>query len=129
MPGGDSAVESGRELEEQVVEVATQLHLSCRRQVKVGKRIWGAERYIDVVVTEPQSRQSLGIECKYQGGQGSAEEKIPTTITDIDAWPIPGIVVIHGEGFSERMRAYLYSTGKVVDLEDLETWLTLFFSL
>jgi hypothetical protein len=129
MTGGSLAVESGRELEEQVVKVATKLGLLVRRQVKVGKRIWGADRYIDVVVTERESRQSLGVECKYQGAQGSAEEKIPTTIKDIEAWPIPGIVVIYGEGFSERMRAYLYSTGKVVDLEDLGTWLTLFFSL
>jgi hypothetical protein len=129
MAGGDYAVKSGRTLETQVIEVARRLGLLVRHQVKVGKRIWGADRHIDVVITEPESRQSLGVECKYQGSQGSAEEKIPTTINDIDAWPIPGIVVIYGGGFSDRMRAYLYSTGKVVDLEDLETWLTLFFSL
>lgn len=129
MPGGSVAVESGRQLEHQVIAIAARLGLQARNQVRVAKRIWGADRYIDVVVTEKESRQSLGIECKYQGSSGSAEEKIPTTIDDIEAWPIPGIVVIYGEGFSDRMRAYLYSTGKVIDLEDLETWLTLFFSL
>ena len=129
MAGGEVAVTSGNELEQRVVSLATRLGLQVRRQVRVGKRIWGADRYIDVVVTEKESRHSLGIECKYQGGSGSAEEKIPTTITDLAAWPIPGIVVIYGQGFSDRMRSYLYSTGKVVDLEDLPTWLTLFFSL
>ena len=56
-------------------------------------------------------------------------KKIPTTIKDIAAWPIAGIVVIAGQGFSENMRSYLYSTGKAVDVEDLETWLCLFFGL
>ena len=68
------------------------LGLKVRRQFKVGRRIWGAERIIDVVVTEPSSRRTLGIECKFQATKGTAEEKIPTQIQDINAWPIPGIV-------------------------------------
>jgi hypothetical protein len=129
MPGRDTAVNNGRELEFAVINIAESLYLQTRRQVSVGKRIWGAERKIDVVLRDPDSRKSLGIECKFQGTGGTAEEKIPTTIEDINAWPIPGIVVIHGEGFSSNMRSYLYSTGKAVDLEDLKTWLELFFGL
>ena len=129
MPGRAQAVYSGRELEDAVVLVGESLGLEARRQVKVGKRIWGAERRIDVVLRHPETRQTLGIECKYQSGGGTAEEKIPTTIKDIDAWPIRGLVVIEGEGFSDNMRSYLYSTGKAVDLEDLEMWLKLFFGL
>ena len=72
---------------------------------------------------------SLGIECKFQSGAGSAEEKIPATIEDIQAWPIRGIVVYAGEGFSANMQAYLLSTGKVVELDDLKTWLELYFGL
>ncbi|MCY3846920.1 MAG: hypothetical protein OXH69_25650 [Acidobacteria bacterium] len=75
------------------------------------------------------SGRSLGIECKYQGTGGSAEEKIPATIQDIAAWPIPGIVAFEGSGFSANMRAYLHSTGKAVAYEDLRGWLTLFFGL
>jgi hypothetical protein len=129
MPGRAQAVYSGRELEDAVVWVGESLGLEARRQVKVGKRIWGAERRIDVVLRHPETRQTLGIECKYQSSGGTAEEKIPTTIKDIDAWPIRGLVVIEGEGFSDNMRSYLYSTGKAVDLEDLEMWLKLFFGL
>ncbi len=129
MPGGAKAVASGKELEHAVAQIAEELGLYVRHQVKVGKRIWGSERRIDLVVTETDTRQSLGIECKYQGSFGTAEEKIPTTIDDISAWPIPGIVVISGAGFSANMRSFLYATGKVVDLEDVDTWLTLFFSL
>ncbi|MBN1565752.1 MAG: hypothetical protein JXA10_18055 [Anaerolineae bacterium] len=129
MPGRSQAVFSGRDSEDAVAQIAYSLGLTIYRQVKVGKRIWGAERRIDLIVQHPETRQTLGIECKFQGGSGSAEEKIPATVKDIEAWPIPGIVVIAGEGFSDNMRAYLYSTGKAVDLEDLEIWLRLFFGM
>jgi hypothetical protein len=129
MPGRDQAMRSGSDLESAITDIAANLGLEARRQVKVGKRIWGAERRIDVVLRNLETRQTLGIECKAQSTGGTAEEKIPTTIQDIQAWPIPGIVVIAGEGFSHNMRSYLYSTGKAVDLEDLEMWLRLFFGL
>jgi hypothetical protein len=127
MPGRDTAVRSGNELVQAVAAIASDLLLDPSFQVKVGRRIWGAVRRIDVIVRDPLTRHALGIECKYQGGGGSAEEKIPATVQDIAAWPIPGIVVISGEGFTANMRSYLYSTGKAVDLEDLEMWLRLFF--
>jgi hypothetical protein len=129
MAGKGVAVASGAQLATEVVAVATSLGLQARREVKVGRRLWGAERYIDVVVTDVSLRRSLGIECKYQGGGGSAEEKIPATIQDLAAWPIPGLVVFHGEGFSTNMRSYLHSTGKAVAFADLEDWLRLFFGL
>lgn len=120
---------SGRDLEDQVITIGETLGLETQRQVRVGRRIWGAERRIDVILRHPDTRQTLGIECKYQGGGGSAEEKIPATVQDIAAWPIQGIVVFAGQGFSENMRSYLYSTGKAVDLADVEMWLRLFFGL
>ena len=129
MPGRAAAVHNGKDLESAVAEIGRSLGLTVRTQVSVGKRIWGAVRQIDVVLTDPTTRQSLGLECKYQASGGSAEEKIPTTIKDIEAWPIKGLVVFHGEGFSAHMRAYLFSTGLAVELEDLETWLRLFFGL
>jgi len=127
---GRSAAPSGSDaLELAVAALAERIGLEVRRQVKVGRRLWGAERRIDVVVTEPQSRRRLGLECKFQGVPGTAEEKIPTTIQDIAAWPIPGIVVFSGEGFSPYMRSFLIASGKAVELEDLEPWLRLFFGL
>ena len=129
MAGGATAVASGADLEREVAALAMRIGLGVRRQVKVGRRLWGAERSIDVVVTRPDSSQSLGIECKWQGGGGSAEEKIPATIQDIAAWPIPGVVVFAGQGFSANMTSYLHSTGKAVSFDDLEGWLRLFFGL
>ena len=129
MPGKETAVKKGDELEKQVVALAQKLGLQTRTQVKVARRIWGAVRKIDVVLTHVETRRTLGIECKYQGVQGSAEEKIPATIQDLDAWPIRGLVVFSGEGFSPNMNSFLISTGKAVELEDLEEWLVLYFGL
>lgn len=129
MPGRATAVRTGRELQDAVVRVARELGLDARREVKVGRRLWGAERRIDVVVTETESRSSLGIECKFQSGAGTAEEKIPATIEDMKAWPIRGVLVFSGNGFSDNMRSFLYSTGKAIDFEDLEDWLKLYFGI
>ncbi len=129
MPGRATAPESGKLLELAAQKVAEGLSLEVLSQVRVGRRVWGAERRIDLVVRQKESGRRLGLECKYQGTPGSAEEKIPAVIRDIEAWPIDGLVVISGKGFSANMKAYLLSTGKVVYLEDLEVWLRLYFGL
>lgn len=129
MPGRGGAPQSGKELENEVARLAKALGLEVRGGVKVGRRLWGAERNIDLVLTDREQRKSLGVECKFQGGPGTAEEKIPATIADIGAWPIPGLLVFEGQGFSANMRSYLVSTGRAVELDDLESWLRLFFGL
>jgi hypothetical protein len=129
MPGRRTATISGRDLANKVKHVAEGLGLSVRTEVRVGRRLWGAVRRIDLVLTDLETRRTLGIECKFQGGSGSAEEKVPAAVQDIAAWPIPGIVVIAGDGFTQNMRQYLISTGKAVYFEDLEDWLSLYFGL
>lgn len=129
MAGKRTASATGRALEAEVAAIGRKLGLNVQSQVKVGRRLWGAVRKIDIVFTHPDTRKSLGIECKAQATKGTAEEKIPATIDDIDAWPIRGLVVFAGEGFSTNMENYLFSTGKAVALEDLETWLRLYFGL
>ena len=129
MPGQAQAVRNGEDLEAAVVALGERLGLNATRQVRVARRIWGAKRNIDVVLSGPVTRRTLGIECKFQAVGGTAEEKIPSTIQDIAAWPIPGIVVFSGGGFTENMRAYLVSTGKAVEFSEVEPWLRLFFGL
>lgn len=129
MAGRATAVHNGDELAKAVVALGAQLELEAREQVRVARRIWGAERRIDVVLIHPTTRKTLGIECKYQSVIGSAEEKIPAIIKDIDAWPIPGLVVFAGPGFSENMRSFLISTGKAVEFDELPPWLCLYFGL
>jgi hypothetical protein len=129
VPGKATAVINGDELKKTVATIGISLGLDAKTEVKVGRRIWGSARHIDVVLTHPSTRLRLGIECKYQSSVGTAEEKVPAVLEDIKAWPIRGIVVIAGSGFSTNMRGYLVSTGNVVDLEDLEDWLRLYFGL
>ena len=129
MPGRALAVVNGDELARAVTDLGRDLGLEAMEQVRVARRIWGAERYIDVVLTHPQTRKTLGLECKFQSVRGTAEEKIPATIKDIEAWPIPGLVVFAGEGFTQNMRSFLISTGKAVEFEELQPWLCLFFGL
>lgn len=129
MSGGSKAVTSGDELAKRVCELGTKLKLEVREQFKVARRVWGAERRIDVILKRQETGKTLGVECKFQGGGGSAEEKVPATIQDIEAWPIEGIVVFSGDGFTANMRSFLISTGKAVQLEELEPWLRLYFGL
>jgi hypothetical protein len=129
MPGGAKAVTSGDDLAKQVCALGKKLGLEVREQFKVARRVWGAERKIDVILKDPKTAKTLGVECKYQEVGGTAEEKIPTTIQDIAAWPIEGIVVFSGEGFTTNMKSFLISTGKAVELDDLEPWLRLYFGL
>lgn len=129
MPGRGTAPRAGEKLKRKVMELAETLGLKAASEVKAARRLWGAKRSIDVVLTNEKTGKVLGIECKYQGTSGSAEEKIPATIEDITHWPIEGIVVIDGEGFSKNMQGYLMATGKVVWFQDLEDWLKLYFAL
>jgi hypothetical protein len=129
MAGRAQAVSNGATLVGAVVTLAASLNLETRQQVRVARRIWGSVRNIDVVLTHPQTRKTLGIECKFQAVPGTAEEKIPSVIKDIEAWPIPGLVIFAGEGFTKNMESYLLSTGKAVSLNELEPWLRLFFGL
>ena len=129
MSGRALAVANGDGLAKAVVQLGRELGLEAMEQVKVARRIWGAERYIDVVLTHPQTRKTLGVECKFQAVRGTAEEKIPATIKDIEAWPIPGLVVFAGEGFTDNMRCFLISTGRAVEFEEVTPWLCLFFGL
>ncbi|RMF33749.1 MAG: hypothetical protein D6747_06325 [Chlorobiota bacterium] len=129
MPGRRRAYQSGSSLEQRVVELATKLGLSTKKQVRAGHRLWGKGRRIDVVIYDRQSGRSLGVECKAQDKPGTAEEKLPATIQDIQSWPIPGIVVLDGKGFSNEIKAFMFSTGKAVLFDELEDWLRLYFGL
>jgi hypothetical protein len=129
MAGGAKAVISGDELAKQVCELGKKLGLEIREQFKVARRIWGAERRIDVILKDPKTSRTLGIECKFQSVGGTVEEKVPSTVQDIEAWPIDGLVVFAGEGFTTNMKSFLISTGKAVELDELEPWLRLYFGL
>src|SRR5258706_15264884 len=66
MPGRALAVANGDELAKAVAQLGRDLGLEPMEQVRVARRIWGAERFIDVVLVHPQTRKTLGLECKFQ---------------------------------------------------------------
>ena len=122
-------IETGRQLERAVAELGRALGLEVKTQVKLGRRVWGRERHIDVVLRHPGRHLRLGIECKYQGVAGTAEEKITATIEDIEAWPYRGLVVMHGDGFSRDFPSYARGKGKAITFDELADWLVGYFDL
>ena len=77
MAGKGTAPKSGDELKNKVADLARSLGLKADTEVVAARRLWGAKRHIDVVVIQEKTGKNLGIECKFQSGSGSAEEKIP----------------------------------------------------
>ena len=122
-------INSGSELEQAVAKVGAALGLEVETQVVMGDRIWGTRRHVDVVLSKPDTERMLGIECKYQRSKGTVEEKIPLTVEDMEDWPIRGIVVQHGEGFSRDFRPFLKGRGRIVEFNRLAEWLRFYFRL
>lgn len=69
-------------------------------EVPVGKTIIGKRRRLDVLLIREADQQALAIECKWQGGGGTADEKIPYALQDIEAMWIPGCLAYGGRGWS-----------------------------
>ena len=122
-------IRTGAQLEHAVADLGRALGLEVRTQVRIGRRVWGRRRHIDVVLRSPELRTRLGIECKYQGVSGTAEEKIPATMEDMESWPFRGLVVFHGSGFSQSFPAYIRGKGRAIEFEELADWLVEFFDL
>lgn len=69
-------------------------------EVSLGRTIIGKNRRIDVFVLRERDQTALAIECKYQQVSGTADEKIPYALQDLEALWIPGCVVYAGKGWS-----------------------------
>lgn len=75
--------------------------LAVYREVPLGKTIIGKNRRVDIVCLHRASSQLLALECKYQNVSGTAEEKIPYTLSDLRAMHVPAFAVYAGDGFSQ----------------------------
>lgn len=75
--------------------------IAIYREVFAGKSIIGKNRRVDLLLVSAETRQAYAIECKYQAGQGTADEKIPYALQDIQAMRMPGCIVYAGAGWSE----------------------------
>lgn len=69
-------------------------------EVSLGKTILGKDRKIDIFVVRYADHRALAIECKYQQGVGTTDEKIPYALQDLEALWVPGVLAYAGEGWS-----------------------------
>ena len=81
--------------------------ITVYREVPFGKSIIGKNRRIDVMLIEEATRTAMAIECKYQDSFGTADEKIPHALSDIQQIGMPVCLTYAGEGFSEGIRHML----------------------
>jgi hypothetical protein len=70
-------------------------------EVSLGKTIIGKNRKLDILILRRADQRSLALECKYQRVSGTADEKIPYALQDLDAMWIPGCLVYAGDGWSK----------------------------
>ena len=75
--------------------------LAVYREVPLGKSIIGKNRRIDIFALHADTQRSLAVECKFQQTGGTADEKLPYTLSDLAAMHIPAFAVYAGQGFSE----------------------------
>ncbi len=76
-------------------------------EVSVGKSIIGKNRRVDLFVHEESKNLALAVECKFQGVAGTTDEKIPYTLEDMGAMPMPACIVYAGDGWSNGVRHML----------------------
>jgi hypothetical protein len=70
------------------------------REVNIGKSIIGKNRRVDLMLLNQATQQAFAIECKYQDSSGTADEKIPYALENMQALPMQGCIVYAGTGFS-----------------------------
>ena len=101
-----------------------------RRQVAIGKSIYGHSLVIDFVIDGlPSFPLGLAVEVKRQGQSGSVDEKIPYVVANIkDALSIPGMLVLDGSGMKPGCRRWAKrqvggNLVAVLDVVELASWI------
>lgn len=79
-------------------------------EVNLGTSIIGKQRRIDLLLLENATGRALVIECKYQDSSGTADEKIPYALQDLESLRIPSVISYAGQGFSEGVLHLLQSS-------------------
>ena len=78
-----------------------QYGLAVYTEISLGKTIIGKNRRIDVFVVRETDNKALAIECKFQGGSGTTDEKIPYALEDLGALRVAACLCYAGEGWSK----------------------------
>jgi len=81
-------------------------------EVGAGLSIIGKQRRLDLLLVQPSTNRAMAIECKYQDSIGTADEKIPYALSDLEQLGFPGVISYAGAGFSEGVLHMLKSAAK-----------------
>lgn len=84
--------------------------LHVYEEVNVGTSIIGKQRRADLFLHVPATGAAMVVECKYQDGPGTADEKIPYALQDLAALRMPAAIAYAGRGFSEGVLHLLQSS-------------------
>lgn len=93
-----------------LVSEYTSRGLRLFEEVNIGTSIIGKQRRIDLLLIHEPTNRALALECKYQDSAGTADEKIPYTLSDLAALRMPACVVYAGSGFSAGVLHLLQSS-------------------
>src|SRR3712207_4391487 len=99
-------------------------------QIFVGDSIYGRPLKVDFMLYHPEKwPNKLVIECKWQQGAGTADEKYPYTVLNIqNVYPCPAIILLAGAGFRSGAASWLRAQvdGEkllhVFSMEEFQTW-------
>jgi hypothetical protein len=117
------------EFERLIALIGLSLGLDCRRKLTVGKTIYGKDREVDVLFRDARNGNRLAVEAKYQRVTGTADEKLPYAVLNLQTLPLPGVIVYGGGGFHQGALHWLCASTKATDIARLGEWLTVFFAL
>jgi hypothetical protein len=125
----DSFELTAAEFEKLIALVGLSLGLDYRRKLVVGKTVYGRDREVDVLFRHAASGNRLCVEAKYQRVSGTADEKLPYAVLNLQTLPLPGVIVYGGGGFHQGALHWLCANTQATDVARLPEWLTVFFAL
>ena len=80
------------------------------RECRTGETLYGGQRKVDVILYHPVKwSDCLVIECKWQSGGGSVDQKYPYAVLSTNRNPQQAIFILDGEGYSRRSSEWLKS--------------------
>ena len=117
------------EFERLIALVGLTLGLDFRRKLTVGKTVYGRDREVDVLFRDARNGTRVAVEAKYQRVAGTADEKLPYAVLNLQTLPLPGVIVYGGGGFHQGALHWLCANTRATDIARLPEWLTVFFAL
>lgn len=80
------------------------------RECTTGKTIYGGNRRVDFILYHPVKwTECLIIQCKWQSGGGSVDQKYPYDVLSTNINPYQTVFVLGGRGYSTRSGEWLKS--------------------